>query len=132
MNNNFFDRVEKKTNVKKEDILSLARSIQNKDLKDKSNRKNKSGIDNLHTLYFKTLMSEHQHTFDIGAGMVFFREKNYRGKKIIHQRNKPIQNKTPNYPKLESLFEYDIVKDKRYFENKFFLHLSMMIRYMNL
>ena len=34
MNNNFFDRGEKKTNVKKEDILSLARSIQNKNLKD--------------------------------------------------------------------------------------------------
>lgn len=34
MNNNFFDRVEKKTNVKKEDILSLAKSIQNKNLKD--------------------------------------------------------------------------------------------------
>ncbi len=34
MNNNFFERVEKKTNVKKEDILSLARSIQNKNLKD--------------------------------------------------------------------------------------------------
>ncbi len=34
MNNNFFDRVEKKTNVKKEDILSLARSIQTKNLKD--------------------------------------------------------------------------------------------------
>ena len=34
MNNNFFDKVEKKTNVKKEDILSLARSIQNKNLKD--------------------------------------------------------------------------------------------------
>lgn len=34
MNNNFFERVEKKTNVKKEDILSLAKSIQNKNLKD--------------------------------------------------------------------------------------------------
>ena len=34
MNNNFFDRVEKKTNVKKEDIMSRARSIQNKNLKD--------------------------------------------------------------------------------------------------
>ena len=32
--NSFFDRVERKTNVKKDDILSLARSIQNKDLKD--------------------------------------------------------------------------------------------------
>lgn len=35
MNNNLFDRVESKTKVKKEDILSLARSIQNKNLKDK-------------------------------------------------------------------------------------------------
>lgn len=34
MNNNIFDRVEKKTKVKKEDILSLARSLQNKNLKD--------------------------------------------------------------------------------------------------
>ena len=33
MGNGFFDRVEKKTNVKKEDILSLAKSIQHKDLK---------------------------------------------------------------------------------------------------
>ena len=32
MGNGFFDRVEKKTNVKKEDILSLAKSIQYKDL----------------------------------------------------------------------------------------------------
>jgi uncharacterized protein (DUF2267 family) len=34
MNNNIFDKVEQKTKVKKEDILSLARSIQNKNLKD--------------------------------------------------------------------------------------------------
>ena len=34
MNNNIFDKVEKKTNVKKEDILTLARSLQNKNLKD--------------------------------------------------------------------------------------------------
>ena len=36
MGNGFFDRVEKKTNVKKEDILSLAKSIQHKDLSDES------------------------------------------------------------------------------------------------
>jgi uncharacterized protein (DUF2267 family) len=34
MNNNIFDKVEKKTKVKKEDILTLARSLQNKNLKD--------------------------------------------------------------------------------------------------
>ena len=32
--NSFFDRIERKTNVKKEDILSLAKSIQGKNLKD--------------------------------------------------------------------------------------------------
>ena len=36
MNNNLFDKVEKKTKVKKEDILSLARSLQNKNLKDEN------------------------------------------------------------------------------------------------
>jgi uncharacterized protein (DUF2267 family) len=36
MNNNIFDKVEKKTKVKKEDILSLARSLQNKNLKDEN------------------------------------------------------------------------------------------------
>lgn len=34
MANSFFDKVEQKTNVKKEDILSLAKSIQHKDLSD--------------------------------------------------------------------------------------------------
>lgn len=34
MNNHFFDRVEQKTNVKKEDIIALAKTLQNKDLSD--------------------------------------------------------------------------------------------------
>lgn len=34
MNNRFFDRVEQKTNVKKEDIIALAKTLQNKDLSD--------------------------------------------------------------------------------------------------
>lgn len=38
--NSFFDKVERKTNVKKEDILSLAKSIQNKDLKDEETLRN--------------------------------------------------------------------------------------------
>lgn len=39
MNNNIFDKVEQKTKVKKEDILSLARSLQNKNLKDEEELK---------------------------------------------------------------------------------------------
>lgn len=36
-NNSIFDKVEKKTNVKKDDILALAKSIQGKDLKNEDN-----------------------------------------------------------------------------------------------
>ena len=34
MNNNLFNKVEKKTNVKKNDIINLAKSIQNKNMSD--------------------------------------------------------------------------------------------------
>lgn len=37
MNNNLFNKVEKKTNVKKNDIINLAKSIQNKNMNDESN-----------------------------------------------------------------------------------------------
>ncbi len=37
MNDNIFDKVEKKTNVKKEDIISLAKSVSNQDLSDENN-----------------------------------------------------------------------------------------------
>ncbi len=36
MNNDIFNKVEQKTKVKKEDILTLARSLQNKNLKDEN------------------------------------------------------------------------------------------------
>mgnify|MGYP004730434431 CR=1 FL=1 len=37
MNNNLFKKVESKTNVKKVDIISLAKSIQNKNMSDEKN-----------------------------------------------------------------------------------------------
>ncbi len=37
MNNNLFKKVESKTNVKKADIISLAKSIQNKNMSDENN-----------------------------------------------------------------------------------------------
>ena len=37
MSDNLFDKIEKKTNVKKEDIINLAKSIQSTYLKDEKN-----------------------------------------------------------------------------------------------
>lgn len=38
--NSFFDRIERKTSVKKEDIFNLAKTIQGKDLKDEETLRN--------------------------------------------------------------------------------------------
>jgi len=38
--NSFFDRIEKKTKVKKEDIFTLAKTIQGKNLKDEETLRN--------------------------------------------------------------------------------------------
>ena len=103
--------------------------IQNKDLKERKDGKKSTGTENLHTMYFKALMSANQNCIDIGAGQVYFREKNYTGKEVIHPANNPIKNKTTGYPKENSTFTYDIRKDNRYFENKFFLHLSLFINF---
>ncbi len=103
--------------------------IQNKDLKERKDGRKSTGTENLHTMYFKALMSANQNCIDIGAGQVYFREKNYTGKEVIHPANSPIKNKTPGYPKENSTFTYDIRKDNRYFENKFFLHLSLFINF---
>ena len=62
-------------------------------------------------------------------GLLCLNNGNYNGKQIIHKANMPINNKTPHYPKKTSTFGYDIIKDKRYFEDKFFLHLSFSINY---
>ena len=37
MNDNIFDKVEKKTNVRKEDIIALAKSVSGQDLNDEKN-----------------------------------------------------------------------------------------------
>lgn len=37
MNNNLFKKIEQKTNVKKTDIIELAKSIQNKNMNDENN-----------------------------------------------------------------------------------------------
>ncbi|MCK9256617.1 MAG: type V CRISPR-associated protein Cas12a/Cpf1 [Sulfurospirillaceae bacterium] len=87
------------------------------------------GTDNLHTLYFKALMSGSQNVFDIGTGEVFYRKEDYKGKKIVHKANEPIENKNRLNDKKHSLFEYDIVKNRRYLVDKFQFHLSIVQNY---
>jgi CRISPR-associated protein Cpf1 len=89
------------------------------------------GKDNLHTMYFKALMSGSQNIYDIGTGMVFHRSKSIEeDARIVHKANRPITNKNPNTEKRQSIFKYDIEKDKRYIkEHHYQFHLSIVQNY---
>lgn len=90
----------------------------------------KRGIENLHTMYFKALMSMAQRIFDIGIGTVFFRSKTKGLEKSTarHAAKRPIEKRN-NLNKETSIFPYEIIKDKRYTYDKFLFHLSIEINY---
>lgn len=92
------------------------------------------GTPNLHTLYFKMLFDERNLSNVVyklnGEAEMFYREASINDKeKITHYANQPIKNKNPDNDKKESVFEYDIVKDKRFTKRQFSLHLPITINF---
>lgn len=80
------------------------------------------GTDNLHTMYFKALMSGDQNVFDIGSGSVFFRER-----KIVYTEEQLMRGH--HYEMLKDKFNYPIISKRRYAFDKFQFHLSISINY---
>ena len=92
------------------------------------------GTPNLHTLYFKTLFSEANLKDTIfalnGEAEMFYRKASIKSRDtVVHPANKPIKNKNPLNSKGESVFEYDIVKDKRYCNSQFFFHVPISLNF---
>lgn len=92
------------------------------------------GTPHLHTLYFKMLFDERNLSNVVyklnGEAEMFYREASINDKeKITHHANQPIKNKNPDNEKKESVFEYDIVKDKRFTKRQFSLHVSITINF---
>ncbi len=92
------------------------------------------GTPNLHTLYFKMLFDEKNLSNVVyklnGEAEMFYREASIGDKeKITHYANQPIKNKNPDNEKKESVFEYDIVKDKRFTKRQFSLHVPITINF---
>lgn len=92
------------------------------------------GTSNLHTLYFKMLFDERNLSNVVyklnGEAEMFYREASIGDKeKITHYANQPIENKNPDNEKKESVFEYDIVKDKRFTKRQFSLHVPITINF---
>ncbi len=89
------------------------------------NRKSR-GTENLHTMYFKQLMSGDQSVLDIGSGAVF-----YRAASLPHTPTHPHDQeiKKRRNPSEHSIFSYDLYKDKRYTEDTYLFHLSITLNY---
>lgn len=90
------------------------------------------GKPNLHTLYWKALF-EPENLKDVmyklnGGAELFYRKKSIEDI-TIHKANEPIKNKNPNNPKKESVFEYDIIKDRRYTVDKFQFHVPITLNF---
>ena len=92
------------------------------------------GTPNMHTLYWKMLFDEENLKNVVyklnGQAEVFFRKSSIKDEnKIIHKANSPILNKNEKNHKKESLFDYDLIKDKRYTIDKFQFHVPITINF---
>ena len=91
------------------------------------------GTPNMHTLYWKMLFDE-RNLADVvyklnGGAEVFFRKHSINIDKPTHPANHPIANKNTQNKKKESVFAYDLIKDRRYTVDKFQLHVPITVNY---
>lgn len=100
--------------------------ISNKDLsyaeKQIKGERASRGRENLHTMFFKALMSGDQNVYDIGTAEVFFRKQS-----ITYTSE--VLEKGHHYDALKDKFSYPIIKDKRYTKDKYMFHLSVQANY---
>lgn len=92
------------------------------------------GRPNLHTLYWKALFDP-ENTKNIvyklnGQAEVFYRKKSISEEdRIVHPANVSIENKNSDNVKECSLFDYDIIKDRRYTVDKFQFHVPITMNF---
>lgn len=102
--------------------------------KDFSPKKAKEGTPNLHTLYWKMLFDENN-LKDIvyklnGDAKIFHRKASLSiDKTTIHKSGTPIALRNPTQEKKENKFNYDIIKDRRFTEDKYFFHVPITINF---
>ena len=102
--------------------------IYNKDFSEYS-----KGTPNMHTLYWKALFDE-RNLADVvyklnGQAELFYREKSIDSTHPTHPANHPILNKNKDNEKKESIFEYDLIKDRRYTVDKFMFHVPITMNF---
>lgn len=103
---------------------NMVRNVAEKEARKREGKKWRfsKGKENLHTIYFKTLMEGNQDVLDIGKGEVFFRSKSL-------QYSEEIWEKGHHSQKLRDKFDYPIISNKRFADDKFHFHLSIILNY---
>ena len=102
--------------------------IYNKDFSEFS-----KGTKNLHTMYFTSLFSDEnienmkngRPFFQLNGGAQIYTRERSIEPKVTHPANVPLENKNPLNERKQSLFTYNLIKDKRYSERKMFLHFPI-------
>ena len=102
--------------------------IYNKDFSEYS-----KGTPNMHTLYWKALFDE-RNLADVvyklnGQAELFYREKSIEYTHPTHPAHHPILNKNKDNKKKESIFDYDLIKDRRYTVDKFMFHVPITMNF---
>ena len=87
----------------------------------------------MHTLYWKMLFDE-QNLADVvyklnGQAEVFYRKASIKSDRPTHPANVPIANKRKGTEKKESVFAYDLIKDKRYTVDHFQFHVPITLNF---
>lgn len=83
------------------------------------------GKENLHTMYFRQLFEDNSFAVRLcGRSELFYRRASIESK-VTHKANEPIRNKNCNNPKKESIFSYDLIKDKRYTVDQYEIHIPI-------
>jgi len=92
------------------------------------------GTPSMHTLYWKMLFDT-ENLKDVvyklnGQAEVFYRKKSIKSENItVHKADVPLKNKNQNNEKNQSVFNYDIIKDRRYTVDKFQFHVPITLNF---
>lgn len=92
------------------------------------------GTPNLHTLYWKMLFAPENLqnvVYELnGQAEIFYRKASIKADDIVcHEVNKPIPNRDPLSGNVKSVFQYDLVKDRRFTCDKYQFHVPITMNF---
>lgn len=91
---------------------------------------NSHGKQNLQTILFNQLFNEDNNNNIklCGLAEMFFRKASIsKENMIVHPAEENVKNKNPLNEKKESLFKYDLIKDKRYTKDHYEIHIPIQL-----